>query len=57
MASGSSANECLVINWFENLGAGNFDVLKSMLHPDATWKVQERGIQGSGAHKGPTGII
>jgi ketosteroid isomerase-like protein len=57
MVSGDNANERLVINWFENLSAGNFDVLKSMLHPDATWKVQVRGIQGSGAHKGPTGII
>jgi ketosteroid isomerase-like protein len=57
MVSADNANEQLVVKWFENLSAGNFDVLKSMLHADATWKVQVRGIQGSGAHKGPAGII
>jgi hypothetical protein len=27
------------------------------LHPEATWQVQVQGVQGTGAHRGPVGII
>ena len=57
MPSADNANERLALDWFEKLSAGDFDSLRSMLHPEATWTVQVQGVQGAGAHKGPKGII
>lgn len=57
MVVAENANERLVLQWFEKLSAGDFDALKAMLHPQATWTVQVRGIQGAGVHTGPKGII
>jgi ketosteroid isomerase-like protein len=57
MAQADNDNERLVWEWFERLSAGDFDALRSMLHEEATWKVQVQGVLGAGAHKGPKGII
>jgi ketosteroid isomerase-like protein len=57
MAQADNDNERLVWEWFERLSAGDFDVLRSMLHKEATWKVQVQGVLGAGARKGPKGIV
>jgi uncharacterized protein len=57
MVTADNVNERLVLKWFETLSAGDFDALKAMLHPEATWKVQVHGVQGAGVHQGPIGII
>ena len=54
---GDNANEKLALHWFDRLSAGDFPALKAMLHPQATWTVQVRGVQGAGVHKGPEGIV
>jgi uncharacterized protein len=57
MVTADNANEQLVMTWFQKLSDGDFDALKALLHPDATWKVQVQGVQGAGVHRGPVGII
>jgi uncharacterized protein len=58
MPSADNDNERLVWTWFEKLSAGDFEALRSMLHEEATWKVQVRGVQGAGVtHKGRKGIL
>jgi len=57
MVVAENANERLVLQWFDRLSAGDFEALRGMLHPAATWKVQVNGVQGAGVHRGATGII
>jgi uncharacterized protein len=57
MATAANANEQRVLRWFDRLSAGDFEALKRMLHPEATWTVQVQGVQGAGVHKGPEGIV
>lgn len=57
MVSADNANERLALQWFERLSAGDFEGLRAMLHPEATWKLQVQGVQGVGVHKGPKGIL
>ena len=57
-AVAENASERLALQWFENLSAGDFDALRAMLHPDATWTLQVSGVQGAGSvYKGTRAII
>ena len=50
-------NERLVLKFFETLSAGDYDSVKAMFHPEATWTVMAQGIPGSGVHKGVNTIV
>lgn len=50
-------NERLVLRFFETLSAGNYEGVKAMFHPDATWTVMAQGIPGAGVHKGAATIV
>ena len=57
-AVAENANERVALQWFERLSAGDFDALRAMLHPEATWTLQVSGVQGAGsAYKGTKAII
>jgi ketosteroid isomerase-like protein len=57
MVTADNENERLVLKWFDRLSAGDFPTLRALLHPQATWTLQVKGVQGAGAHEGPKGIV
>ena len=57
-AVAESASERVALQWLERLSAGDFDALRAMLHPEATWTLQVSGVQGAGSiYKGTKAII
>jgi uncharacterized protein len=50
-------SEQLVLRFFATLSAGDLEGVRRMLHAEATWKAQVRGVPGAGIHRGPGGIV
>ena len=50
-------SERLVLRFFATLSAGDLEGVRQMLHAQATWKPQMRGVPGAGIHRGPAGIV
>jgi len=50
-------SEQLVLRFFATLSAGDLEGVRRMLHEQATWKPQMRGVPGAGIHRGPSGIV
>jgi uncharacterized protein len=58
MAIAENANERVALQWFDRLSAGDFEALRGMLHPQATWTLQVSGVQGAGSqYRGDKAII
>ena len=52
-----TAEEKIVRDFFATLSEGDYDRLRTMLHPEATWEVMSKAIPGAGIHRGRAGII
>jgi uncharacterized protein len=52
-----SADERLVITFFEVLSRGDLAALKEYFTSESSWEPMVRGIPGSGAHRGRDAII
>jgi ketosteroid isomerase-like protein len=50
-------SERLVLQFFATLSAGDLEGARRLLHNEATWKPQVRGVPGAGIHRGPRGIV
>lgn len=50
-------SERVVLKFFETLSAGDLEGVRGMLHEEATWKPQMRGVPGAGLHRGRKGIV
>jgi hypothetical protein len=50
-------SERLVLQFFATLSAGDLEGTRRMLHQQATWQPQVRGVPGAGIHRGPGGIV
>jgi ketosteroid isomerase-like protein len=49
--------ERLVLQFLATLSAGDLEGVRHMLHEDATWTPQMRGVPGAGVHRGRKGIV
>jgi uncharacterized protein len=50
-------NERVVLQFLATLSAGDLEGVRAMLHEDATWTPQMRGVPGAGVHRGRKGIV
>jgi ketosteroid isomerase-like protein len=50
-------SERIALQFFATLSAGDLDGVRAMLHEDATWTPQMRGVPGAGVHRGRQGIV
>lgn len=57
MVTAANANERLVLQFFATLSNGDLEGVRALLHPDATWTAQVKGVPGAGTHTGHKGII
>jgi hypothetical protein len=57
MVTAANANERLVLEFFATLSSGDLDGVRALLHPQATWTAQVKGVPGAGTHTGHKGII
>jgi uncharacterized protein len=50
-------SERVVLQFLATLSAGDLEGVRAMLHEDATWTPQMRGVPGAGVHRGRKGIV
>ncbi len=50
-------SERVVLQFLATLSAGDLEGVRAMLHEDATWTPQMRGVPGAGVHRGHKGIV
>ncbi len=52
-----SESERVALRFFETLSNGDLEGVRALLHPQATWTPQVRGVPGAGVHRGHKGIV
>jgi hypothetical protein len=52
-----TASEELVLRFLATLSNGDLEGVRQLLHEEATWKPQMRGVPGAGLHRGRSGIV
>lgn len=57
MITAANESERLVIQFFDTLSTGELERIRALLHDDATWEPQVRGVPGAGIHRGKKGIV
>ena len=50
-------SERVVLQFLATLSAGDLEGVRAMLHEEATWTPQMRGVPGAGVHRGHKGIV
>ena len=55
--SAETDSERLVLQFLATLSAGDLEGVRQMLHEEAIWQPQMRGVPGAGIHRGRKGIV
>ena len=50
-------SERRVLQFFATLSTGDLEAVRKLLHEQATWTPQVRGVPGAGVHRGRRGIV
>ncbi len=50
-------SERVVLKFLATLSAGDLESVRGLLHEEATWTPQVRGVPGAGVHRGRRGIV
>lgn len=57
MVQADTEAERLVVQFFNTLSTGELEKVRVLLHEEATWAPQVKGVPGAGVHRGRKGII